>query len=64
MLKFMKILMQKNIDHDPCSYAYKVVCINDRFSKSIVLFRGKNAAYDFIKAIFQEHKYCKKITFQ
>ena len=29
--------------------------------KSIVVFRGKNAAYEFIKAILEEHKYCKKI---
>ena len=42
-------------------YAYKVVCIDDRFSKSIVVFRGKNAAYEFIKAMLEEHKYCKKI---
>ena len=48
-------------EHVPCSYAFKVVCIDDRFSKSIVVFRGKNAAYEFIKAILEEHKYCKKI---
>ena len=41
-------------DHVPCGYAYKVVCIDGRFSKSIVVFRGKNAAYEFIKAILQE----------
>ena len=35
----------------PCSFAYKVVCINNRFSKPIVVFSGKNAAYEFIKAI-------------
>ena len=61
MLKFMKVLTQKkNHEHVPCSYAFKVVCIDDRFSKSIV-FRGKNAAYEFIKAILEERKYCKKI---
>ena len=48
-------------DHVPCSYVYKVVCIDDKFSKPIVVYRGKNAAYKFIKAIFQEHKHCKKI---
>ena len=48
-------------EHVRCSYAFKVVCIDDRFSKSIVVFRGKNAAYEFIKAILEEHKYCKKI---
>ena len=46
--------------HIPCSFAYKVVCINDRFSKRIVVFRGKNAAYEFITAILEEYKYCKK----
>ena len=51
----------KKYEHVPCSYAYKVVCIDDRFSKSIVVYRGKNAAYEFIKAIPKEHKYCKKI---
>ena len=58
----MKVLTQKKYhEHVPCSYACKVVCIDDRFSKSIVVFRGKNAAYEFIKAILEEHKYCKKI---
>ena len=27
----------------------------------LLFFRGKNAAYEFIKAILEEHKYCKKI---
>ena len=48
-------------EHVPFSHAYKVVCIDDNYSKSIVVFRGKNAAYKFIKAILKEHKYCKKI---
>ena len=28
---------------------------------SIVVFRGKNAAYEFIKAILKEYQYCKKV---
>ena len=48
-------------EHVPCSYAFKVVCIDDKFSKPIVVYRGENAAYKFIKAILEEHKYCKKI---
>ena len=51
---------KKYHEHVPCCYAYKVVCIDDRFTKSIVIYRGKNAAYEFIKAILEEHKYCKK----
>ena len=46
---------KKYQDHIPCSFAYKVVCIDDRFTKPIVVFRGENAAYDFIKAILKEY---------
>ena len=52
---------KKYQNHVPCSFTYKVVCIDDKFSKSIVVYRGKNAAYKFIKAIFKEYKYCKKV---
>ena len=48
-------------DHVPCSVAYNVVCIDDRFSKPIVVFRGENAAHEFIKVILKEYKYCKKV---
>ena len=52
---------KKYQDHIPCSFAYKVVCIDDRFTKPIVVFRGENAAYEFIKAILKEYEYCKKV---
>ena len=55
----------KNVEcyegHVHCSYAYKIVCIDDKYSKSIVVYRGVNPAYEFIKSILKEHKYCKKI---
>ena len=58
----MKVLTHKKyLDHIPSSFAYKVICIDGRFSKSIVVFRGENAAYQFIKAILEEYKYCKKV---
>ena len=68
-LKFMVILSviyegsstKKYHDYVSCSLAYKVVCIDDRFSKSIVFYRGENAAYKFIKAIIKEYEYCKKV---
>ena len=52
---------KKYQDHAPCSFAYKVVCIGDRFSKRIVVFRGENATCEFTKAIFKEHEYSKKV---
>ena len=52
---------KKYHEHVPCSFAYKVVCIDNKFSKPIVVYRGENAAYKFIKSILQEHKYFEKI---
>ena len=52
---------KKYQDHIPCSFAYKLVCVDDKFSKSIAVFRGKNAAYEFIKTILKKYQYCKKI---
>ena len=62
MLNVMKVLTQKIYqDHFPCSFAYKAVCVDDKFTKPIVLFRSENAASDFTKAILKEYKYCNKI---
>ena len=62
----MEVLTQnkkkKSQDHIPYSFAYKLVCVDDKFSKPIVVSRGKNAAYKFIKAILREYEYCKKLT--
>ena len=35
-------------DHIPCSFAYKLVCVDNKFSKDVVLYRGKNAVFKFI----------------
>ena len=35
--------------------------MDDRFSKPIVAFTGKNASYEFIKAILKGYGYCKKV---
>ena len=42
--------------HIPCSFAYKVVCIDGKFSKPVVIYRGKNAFNTFIEAILKEHQ--------
>ena len=52
---------EKYQDHIPCSFAYKIVCVNDRFSKPTIIYRGEKSAYELIKAILEEYKYCKKI---
>ena len=47
--------------HIPCSFAYKVVCVDNKSRKKVVLYRGKNAVYRFIEAILNEYDYCKKM---
>ena len=40
-----KVLTQKKYqDHIPCSFGYKLVCVDGKFTKPIVVFRGENAA--------------------
>ena len=48
-------------DHVRWSFAYKLVCVDDKFGKLIVVFRGENAAYEFVQAILKEYVYCEKV---
>ena len=48
-------------DHIPCSFAYKLVCVYDKYSKDLVLCRGKNAVYKFIQNIFNEYSNCRSV---
>ena len=52
---------KKYQDHVPCSFACKLVCVDNNFTKAIVVFRGENAAYEFIEKILKEFEYCKKV---
>ena len=52
---------EKCQDHIPCCFAYKVVSVDDKVNKPIVLYRGKNAVNKFIEAIRKEYEYCKKL---
>ena len=52
---------KKYQDHIPCSFAYKVVCIDNKFSKDVVLYRGKNAVLKFIMSVFKEYDYCRSV---
>ena len=52
---------RKYQDHIPCSFAYKVVCTDNKFSKKVVLRRGKDAVYKFIISILNEYNYCRRV---
>ena len=48
-------------DHIPYSFGYKLVCVDVKISKPIVILRSENAAYEFIEAILKEYPYFKKV---
>ena len=52
---------KKYQDHVRCSFAYKLICVDDEFTKPIIVFRGENAACKFIEAILKEFEYYKKL---
>ena len=41
--------------------AYKVVCVENKFSKKFVLYKGKDAVYEFITSILNKYNYCRKV---
>ena len=53
--------LKKYQNHIPSTFAYKLVCVDDKFSKPIVVFRGENAAFKFIETVLKDYGYCKKV---
>ena len=48
-------------DHVSCSFAYKLVCVDNKFSKDVVLYKRKNAVLKFIMCVLKEYDYCKGV---
>ena len=48
-------------DHVPYGFGYKKVCVDDKFAKDIVIYRGKDCVGKFVDAILSEYEYCKSI---
>ena len=47
---------------DVCSYGYKRICtVDDRYTKSTVIFRGPNAAQHFVESLLREEEEIKEI---
>ena len=63
----------KESEHVPCGFGYKVVCVDDRFSKDVVVYRanemsganaskrGADCVSRFISCILDEYEYCRCI---
>ena len=50
--------MKKYKKHVACSYGYKLVCVDDKFSKPFKSYLGEDAVYNFINSMIEESKYC------
>ena len=55
------LIMNVPCSYVPCSFTYKVVCVDNKYSKDVVLYRGKDAVFKFIKCIFKEYGYCRRV---
>ena len=51
----------KESEHVQYGFGYKVVCVDDRFSKDVVVYRGKDRVKKFIACILDEYEYCKRV---
>ena len=47
--------------HIACSYGYKLVCVDDKFSKPFKTYLCKDAVYIFIYNMIEESKYCSGV---
>ena len=47
--------------HFACSYGYKLVCVDDKFSRPFKAYLDKDAAYSFINNMIEESKYCSEV---
>ena len=45
---------RKYQDHIPCSFAFKIVCVDNKYSKKIISYRGRNVVNKFIRLILNE----------
>ena len=49
--------------HEDCGYGHKLVCCyDDKYSKFVKVYKGKNAVYRFLVETLKEVEHCKKVV--
>ena len=56
-----KIQMSKCQKYVAGSFGYKLVYVDDKFSKPFKSFLGENAVYNFISSMIEKSKYCSDV---
>ena len=52
--------MGKYQKHIACSFGYKLVCVDDTFSKPLKSYLGKDTVCNFIIIMVEVNKYCSE----
>ena len=47
--------------HIASIYGYKLLCVDDKFSKLFKIYLGKDAVYMFIDIMIEVSKYCSEV---
>ena len=47
--------------HVACSYGYKLVCVDDKFTNPFKSYLDENAVYNVISTMIEESKYCSDV---
>ena len=47
--------------HIVCSHGYKLVCVDNKFSKPFKSYLGEDGVYHFISSMIEESKYCSDV---
>ena len=56
---YTKNIKQK---HVAFKYGYKLVCVDDKFSKPFKSYSGEDTVYNFINSMTEKSKYCSEVT--
>ena len=56
---YTKNIKQK---HVAFRYGYKLVCVDDKFSKPFKSYSGEDTVYNFINSMIEESKYCSEVS--
>ena len=48
-------------NHVGCSFGYKLICVQDQFSKLSKTHLGQDAVHKFITNMVEESKYCSRV---
>ena len=59
-IKTQKSFIWTNQKPTTCTYGYKLVCLDDKFSKPFKTYLGKDVVYNFINSVTEESKFAVK----